>query len=534
MAMQSTKKKSMSIFDVVSTMVQRERQQIRSEQTFIKELRSCQCDDLAEELSRLRTLHMECRARVSRWQWRYDRAVIDEKEEKQNYGVEKVLIEQKVNLTLRVNATKIQRRYRRYRIRKRLFELQLGVLEVAKHMLPERHQAALLEMRQAVYQLRYTSEDFYNAAVLVQSWWRICLIRRFAVVLRTVKWVHAVWGRMQQTAVLVQKNFRFLTTHRGFAEQLRLRQERLQYEQLIDMTEAHCALIKVQRALRAKLGRRRLEQLYQEDDIPIGAFDSTKWTPTSTRKHRLQAQGIKLMQADPGSPLGQVVLLQRLRKDAKLIIAELEPFRNAISSSFMRHRVGGDTAVAMRWALNDELLEGHNGAPRKLHDAYLIGRSVACTLVEDERETCESDDGLAHGDVWSVHDRIGQRRQRLRGAGPKSARNWGNVPPLPVHAERRALERNAIRQRRSATEALGQDTLPPCAEATIIHPLLVNAPPPPPLTDDGELLARQVAMSPGATVFTPQAPSAPRSCGFPSPPQRPRPVAVARIAAARS
>lgn len=190
---------------------------MRSEQAFVKELRACQSDDPAEELSRLRTLHMESRARVSRWKWRYDRAVIEERDERKTYGEEKVLIEQKVLFTIRVNATKIQRRYRRYRIRKRLFELQLGVLQVAKHMLPERHQAALLEMRKAVYQLRYTSEDFYNAAVVLQSWWRSCLVRRSAVILRTCKWLFAVWGRMQATAVLVQKNFRFLTTHRGFA-----------------------------------------------------------------------------------------------------------------------------------------------------------------------------------------------------------------------------------------------------------------------------------------------------------------------------
>lgn len=303
-ASKNSKKAGMSIFDAVSTIVQQERQQLRSEQVLKRELRSCQCDDPAEELSRLRSLHMESRARVSRWKWRYDRAVIDEKAQRKTYGEEKVLIEQKVLFTIRVNATKIQRRFRRYRIRKRLFELQLGVLQVAKHMLPERHQAALLEMRKAVYQMRYTSEDFYNAAAVLQSWWRSCLVRRFAVIIRTLKWFLDLWGLMQDTATLVQKNFRFLTTHRGFAEQLRLRQERMQYEQLIGMTEAHRALIKVQRALRAKLGRRRLQQLYQEDDwtksFPLG-FDWTKSTPTSRPKRRPQATGIKLLQADPGS-----------------------------------------------------------------------------------------------------------------------------------------------------------------------------------------------------------------------------------------
>lgn len=291
------------------------------------------------------------------------------------------------------------------------------------------------------------------------------------------------------------------------------------------MTQAHCALIKVQRGLRAKLGRRRLRQLKEEEDGTTLGIDWTKVALMSTPKRRPNENGIKLLQADVGSPPGHVVLLQRLREDRTVISAELEPFRNATSYLFMRHRVGGDAAVAMRWALNDESLEGHHEAPHKLHDAYLTGTSFASTFFEDERETCEAGDGFAHGDVWRVHDRARQRRQRLRGAGQKSARSWGNVALVPVHAERRALERSATRERRSATEALDHTALPPCADA--IHPLLVNVPPPPPLADDCAL-----PMSPGAT-FTPRAPSAPRSCGFPSPPQRPRPVAVARVAAAR-
>merc|ERR1711879_1053902 len=159
----------------------------------------------------------------------------------------------------------------------------------------------------------------------------------------------------------------------------------------------------------------------------------------------------------------------------------------------------------MRWALNDESVQAYFGAPRKLHESYLKGAPVTPSLFADEQGTWQS-----NASVVTV------RHRRLRAVGSTSARHYGKIPSLPMHAERRALERTAMQQQRAATEALDPNPLPPpCEQAPIIHPLLSNVPPAPPSTDDGAFAATQVDSSPDDPEFTPQPPCAPRNCGFP-------------------
>eukprot|EP00928_Gymnodinium_smaydae_P047844 TRINITY_DN3195_c0_g3_i2.p1 TRINITY_DN3195_c0_g3~~TRINITY_DN3195_c0_g3_i2.p1 ORF type:complete len:615 (-),score=133.18 TRINITY_DN3195_c0_g3_i2:24-1868(-) len=143
--------------------------------------------------------------------------------------------------------------------------------KLAKRMFAMSHDKLLLEvgdLRNHVFgKLMHTPDDIVAAVVRLQAWWRCILTRRSAVVLRVAAEINFLYERLDSSARVIQARYR---GHRTRVELQNLIQTRIEADQVLrmdDWTQVIGHIIKLQRAHRSKMARRRLQEAQELDRL---------------------------------------------------------------------------------------------------------------------------------------------------------------------------------------------------------------------------------------------------------------------------
>eukprot|EP00927_Polykrikos_kofoidii_P046648 TRINITY_DN40814_c0_g1_i1.p1 TRINITY_DN40814_c0_g1~~TRINITY_DN40814_c0_g1_i1.p1 ORF type:complete len:592 (+),score=72.08 TRINITY_DN40814_c0_g1_i1:161-1936(+) len=296
--------------------------------------------DIDAELSLLRPFLQECHDRCRQTKEDIKQARSTEIQERNNLWKRQVEMDKRlVQLVVR-----IQRTFRGMRARRMLMKtLQLDQAKLASwaSSLPKQLATHLHDMRITVHCLRYRPIHCQIAAEKIRDWWRVILLRRGAVVLKIASWLHHTHSKLSASAVKVQCRIRSRITRRKFLATLHAKMRETRQQQLQEMIQGNRYVVFIQRAMRAKLSQRRIEDARleiglpkgfaviavedKEAEVPVAPSYIDTWSPTCARGRRLLSKSV---------PPRDVALTD-------LEVAGCRPFNLVAANQSMRHRIGG-------------------------------------------------------------------------------------------------------------------------------------------------------------------------------------------------
>eukprot|EP00929_Paragymnodinium_shiwhaense_P098386 TRINITY_DN5985_c1_g3_i1.p1 TRINITY_DN5985_c1_g3~~TRINITY_DN5985_c1_g3_i1.p1 ORF type:complete len:629 (+),score=125.99 TRINITY_DN5985_c1_g3_i1:185-2071(+) len=214
------------------------------------------------ELARLRPLriasHKECKRLTL--ELKYAKAV-EAREYARLTKRQLEMNEKLVKVTIR-----LQRCFREAKLRRKMLQSmsrQQAKMANWASSLPKQLTNHLHSMRISTHNLRYRPEDVEEATVQLQAWWRCLLARRAASVLMLSRWFKILHGKLEKAVMLLQARFRCRMQRRKFRVVLGKMMMETKYTQLRQMEQDHAQIVKIQRKIRVKLGRRKVEAARQ-------------------------------------------------------------------------------------------------------------------------------------------------------------------------------------------------------------------------------------------------------------------------------
>jgi len=373
----------------------------------------------------------------------------------------------------------------------REFKNQVGLAAV----LPDQLRDQLRHVQHSIHDLKYRRTDRRNAALRVQSWWRSIHARRIAMILRVAHRMHKLHMTMVNAAIKLQSRYRAYSAYRRFYLPIRQRMEFTHAEHLKKMEQGLVCVVRIQRAMRAKLARRKMckarEQMRDLITSKVdadGGFLNLDGQSSQTSCLGLVDQWAPLQ---AGSASGRVIIseVSALPKPDqelhKLENSGLTPFYGSSHQELLRHRIGGPAAVQVHQLMSATYL------------AQTCGVGCNLQLLEDARFPDELwnvyPEGVSHRfleqldeDAWAQRtvvqpcraDRRSSSRRR-GGAGGRNAR----CTRVPSGKPAQSPPNNAARRARAREDAhTTKPTAPDLAHHHIIefgqelHPLLIGTP----------------------------------------------------------
>lgn len=260
--------------------------------------------------------------------------------------------------------SRLQASVRGWLVRKRVIEAldhRAGHNLAMAAMLPGQLKSNLRQLQHGTHDLLYREEDRVAGAVKLQAWWRGIVARRVVKVMRVSQIMQGIVSQMAAAATLVQARYRGATMYRKWRSEIRHRIELTRQQQFREMEVGMRCIIQIQRGVRSKQARKRLEEaraklaaaslemLERGSPIPSGATGAEEdeertfidtWRPVG-------APG-----SDPaGCGCAGVILRDLPRHDwevEKQEQANLVPFYGATREQGLRHQIGGHSAAMMQ------------------------------------------------------------------------------------------------------------------------------------------------------------------------------------------
>lgn len=396
-------------------------------------------------------------------------------------------------------------------------EVQAAGTVVAQ--LPDQLRENLVAMQHSVHDTAYKDEHRLRAAIRLQSWWRGIQFRRVYHIVWVATRIRRLHEMMEDAATKIQAWFRCFWTKFRYSSQIHnnmLRRHKLMLE---EMEMGLLVVIKLQRNVRARLARKRLQEAREKLEA---AGIAAAWDSLAVQDAEPEDPQESILAIDnwrPRGPGGAAphVLDRPPRRDAeleKLEDAGLVPFYWSSAHERVRHTIGGQASLKMQRQLG------------------LIGEGNAGTADEEEdglalvpRAGSEPEAAASVGQLWDVYPeglskgfldeldqdawpwkRAGRGRSHKRSkekqpgakkpAGPKKL---ALAPPPPVHTEERAQVRAEMREAAEAARKQAEFE----AQCEELHPLLSidNAPA---LVLSGVLAAAPAAAAPSSCMYPAQ------------------------------